>query len=106
MKKFYLFCNNGMSTSMLAQGMQDCARSHNLDLEVKAFSISVMPAIVTEEHPDCILLGPQVGHLLKDAEKSYAPTPVMVIDKGDYGRMLGETVLKKAIKVYKSGQKK
>lgn len=104
MKKFYLFCNNGMSTSMLAQNMQSCADSHNLELEVKAFSISVMPGTIARDHPDCILLGPQVGHLLEDTRASYAPTPVMVIDKGDYGMMRGESVLKKAIKVYKAGQ--
>ena len=37
MKKVYLFCSAGMSTSMLAAKMQEVANSHQLDMEVAAF---------------------------------------------------------------------
>ncbi len=37
MKKFYLFCSAGMSTSMLAKKMQNCANENNLKVEIKAF---------------------------------------------------------------------
>lgn len=37
MKKIYLFCSAGMSTSMLANAMQQSADSHKLPLSVKAF---------------------------------------------------------------------
>lgn len=37
MKKVYLFCSAGMSTSMLASKMQAVANSHNLPMEVEAF---------------------------------------------------------------------
>ncbi|HBF77345.1 MAG TPA: PTS sugar transporter subunit IIB, partial [Clostridiaceae bacterium] len=30
MKKIYLFCDNGMSTSMLARNMQDIGDEHKL----------------------------------------------------------------------------
>lgn len=39
MKKIYLFCSAGMSTSMLAQEMQNVADAHGLPLEVKAILI-------------------------------------------------------------------
>ena len=35
MKRIYLFCDNGMSTSMMAQRMQEVADKHNLPFECK-----------------------------------------------------------------------
>ena len=37
MKRVYLFCSAGMSTSMLASKMQKVATSHDLPIEVEAF---------------------------------------------------------------------
>jgi PTS system cellobiose-specific IIB component len=99
MKKIYLFCDQGMSTSMLAQKMQDIGSEHNLPLEVKAYSIKILEKIMDEENPDCVLLGPQVRHLLEDTKnrlKNY-DVPVGVIDSADYGMMDGEKILKKSI---------
>ncbi len=47
MKKIYLFCSAGMSTSMLAQEMQNVADAHGLPLEVKAYSHSKIGDIVS-----------------------------------------------------------
>lgn len=105
MKKFYLFCSAGMSTSMLAKKMQNCANEHKLKIEIKAFSISIMDDIVKSEKPDCILLGPQVKYLLNETIKKYSPIPVMDINTVDYGRMDGEKVLKSAISLYKKNTK-
>lgn len=103
MKKIYLFCDNGMSTSMLAQQMQNIGEKHKLELEVKAFPIRNLEKILEEKHPDCVLLGPQVRHLFEDAKKRVAPfdVPVGVIDSADYGMMDGEKVLKKTILLMK-----
>ena len=38
MKRVYLFCSAGMSTSMLASKMQGVANSHDLPIEVEAFA--------------------------------------------------------------------
>lgn len=38
MKRVYLFCNAGMSTSLVASKMQEVANQHQLPIEVKAFS--------------------------------------------------------------------
>ena len=46
MKRVYLFCDNGMSTSMMAQRMQDVADSHNLPIECKAFSYKIIQDII------------------------------------------------------------
>ena len=107
MKKIYLFCDNGMSTSMIAKKMQDVGDKHKLSIEVKAFPIRNLEKILDEKNPDCVLLGPQVRHLFEDTKnrvKDYN-VPVGVIDSVDYGMMDGEKVLKKSIvlmKKYKS----
>lgn len=102
MKKVYLFCSAGMSTSMLASKMQEVAKTNKLPVEVKAFSHSRIEEIVAAEHPDVILLGPQVKHLYAEtAEKFSAQTPVAVIDADDYGMMRGDHVLKSALLMLK-----
>ena len=35
MKRFYLFCNAGMSTSLLASKMQKVADEHNIPIETQ-----------------------------------------------------------------------
>lgn len=108
MKKIYLFCDQGMSTSMLAKRMQDIGEKHNLPLEVKAYSIKTLEKIMEEKNPDCILLGPQVSHLFDDTKKRLENynVPVGVIDSADYGMMDGERVLKKAILLMKNHKKR
>ena len=51
MKKIYLFCSAGMSTSMLAQEMQNVADAHGLPLEVKAYSHSKICLLYTSGGP-------------------------------------------------------
>ncbi|MCI8745898.1 MAG: hypothetical protein HFI25_09495, partial [Lachnospiraceae bacterium] len=64
MKRFYLFCNAGMSTSLLASKMQKTADAHELPIEIKAFSDTHMSDVVNEFNPEVILLGPQPLRLL------------------------------------------
>ena len=107
MKRFYLFCNAGMSTSLLASKMQKTADANKLPIEVKAFSDSQMGDIVNEFNPEVILLGPQVKHLYEKVSERYGQDHlVVVIDSTDYGNMDGERVLKKAMKLYKESKGK
>lgn len=102
MKRFYLFCNAGMSTSLLASRMQKVADEHNLPIEIRAFSDSEMDTIVRERNPEVILLGPQVKHLFEKVNERYGAEHIVeVIDSTDYGNVDGERVLKKAMKLYK-----
>ena len=107
MKRFYLFCNAGMSTSLLASKMQKTADANKLPIEVKAFSDSQMGDIVNEFNPEVILLGPQVKHLYEKVSERYGQDHlVAVIDSTDYGNMDGERVKKKAMKLYKESKGK
>lgn len=107
MKRIYLFCGNGMSTSMLASKMQDIANEHSLPIEVKAYPHNQLGEIIETHRPDCILLGPQVKYLYEKTVNDFGSTgiPIDVIDAGDYGMMNGAKVLKTAIKLIKAANK-
>lgn len=81
MKKVYLFCSAGMSTSMLAAAMQKSADAHKLPMSVKAFPHNKLGEIIASDRPDCILLGPQVKYMLKETEDKYGKEgiPIAVI---------------------------
>lgn len=107
-KKIYLFCSAGMSTSILAQKMQEVATDHKLPLEVRAYPIARIDEIVASEHPACVMLGPQVHHQFEDTRiriEQKFDTPVGLLDREAYGFMDGESCLKSAIKVIKSYKK-
>lgn len=103
MKKVYLFCNAGMSTSLVASKMQKVANDYKLPMEVKAYPDAKMDSIVEQMHPDVILLGPQVKFKLEETKKKYEPQgiPVDVIDLEDYGNVNAERILKLAVKMIK-----
>ncbi|MBP2629950.1 MAG: phosphotransferase system lactose/cellobiose-specific subunit [Firmicutes bacterium] len=94
----YLVCNAGMSTSILVKKMQDAAITHNIDVNIEAFSVEILDEKV--ESADVILLGPQIRHMLPDVKKTVGyQCPVDVIDMRDYGMINGEKVLSKALKL-------
>lgn len=106
MKRVYLFCSAGMSTSMLASKMQNVADDHKLPIEIKAFPDGKIDEIVENYHPDVILLGPQVKYKYDDIHARYGNIiPVQVIDQQAYGIMDGEKVLKSAIRLMKQNKK-
>ena len=106
MKKVYLFCSAGMSTSMLASNLQDVANQHNLPIKVAAFPHNKLEEIISEDRPDCILLGPQVKYMYEETVEQFGSQgiPIAVIDQGDYGMMNGEKVLKSAIRLIKANK--
>lgn len=106
MKKIYLFCLAGMSTSMLASKMQETADAHNLPIKVAAYAHNKLGEILNTDRPDCILLGPQVKYMYDETVAQYGKEgiPIAVIDAGDYGMMDGEKVLKTAIKLIKQNK--
>lgn len=107
MRRVYLFCNAGMSTSLLASKMQKVADGHNLPIEVKAFSDSKMESVIKEFNPDVIFLGPQVKYRLEPTVEKFGNLgiPIEVINLEDYGNVNGERVLKRAILLMKENKK-
>lgn len=92
-----LFCNAGMSTSLLVMKMQESVKERNLDIAIKAYPVTSM--INELPYADVVLLGPQVVYKESDALKLAKPLgiPVAVISLKDYGRLNGRGVLDQAL---------
>lgn len=99
MKKIFLCCNAGMSTSMLVKKMQAAAQAQNIDIEINAFPLEKFNESI--EQYDLCLLGPQVRYKLDDFKKIAAlkNKKVEAINPMGYGMMKGENVLKFALEL-------
>jgi PTS system cellobiose-specific IIB component len=99
MLKIRLFCNQGMSTSLLVSKMQEAAQGKNMEVDIVAYPANEMDDRI--DGIDCALLGPQVGYLKSKAEKICGAknVPVDVIPMADYGMCNGENVLEFARKL-------
>ena len=107
-KKIYLFCDAGMSTSIMVNKMMEVVKKHNLPLDITAYPVARIKEIVEKERPIAVLLGPQVRFLFNKTKEEYESQgiPVMVIDSEIYGAMDGEKALKEALKLAKNNKKK
>jgi len=106
-KKIYLFCDAGMSTSIMVNKMMEVVIKHQMPLEITAFPVARAQEVVDQEKPVAILLGPQVRFLLEKTKEQFAPQgiPVAAITPEIYGMMDGEKALKEALKLIKSNKK-
>ncbi|MFB0710836.1 PTS sugar transporter subunit IIB [Buttiauxella noackiae] len=104
MKKIFLCCAAGMSTSMLVERMKQSAASRNIEVEITAVPVSEFDQIITDA--DVILLGPQVKFQLQSISSAAAPhgVPVAAIDMMLYGSMQGDKVLDQALSLLKNAQ--
>lgn len=104
MKKIFLCCAAGMSTSMLVERMKQSAASRNIEVEITAVPVSDFDQIITDA--DVILLGPQVKFQLQSISSAAAPhgVPVAAIDMMQYGSMQGDKVLDQALALLKNAQ--
>jgi len=103
MKKIFLFCEAGMSTSLMVTKMRKVAEERSVPVTIEAYPMVKAHQLITDEKPDCILLGPQVRHFYAEMQKRYADTkiPIALVDTQLYALMDGESVLKQAIKLIK-----
>lgn len=102
--KITLFCNAGMSTSLLVNAMRKAAAIQGKDYEIEAFSLTQ----VQSEGPkaDVILIGPQVRHALNRVKACVPESiPVEPIEMRMYGLMDGKGVLAAAEKLLKESGK-
>jgi cellobiose PTS system EIIB component len=100
MKNITLVCALGMSTSLLAAKMQKAAEAHGMEVVVRAIPETELADY--ENDTDIILLGPQVGYMLKKLKESYEPKGIKVvtINSRDYGLMDGEKVVKDTLALF------
>lgn len=99
MKKIFLCCSAGMSTSMLVQKMKAAAAERGLEADIVAVSLSDFDETIKEY--DVCLLGPQVRFRHDDLAKQAAEygKKVGVVDSMAYGMMNGSKVLEQALEL-------
>ncbi|HCR3984475.1 TPA: PTS sugar transporter subunit IIB [Kluyvera ascorbata] len=104
MKKIFLCCAAGMSTSMLVERMKQSAASRDIDVDITAVPVSEFDQII--EDADVILLGPQVKFQLQRLSAAAEPqgVPVAAIDMMQYGSMQGDKVLDHALSLLAKAQ--
>ena len=98
-----LNCSAGMSTSLLVTKMQQAAKDQGIDANIFACPASEATQHIEQDHPDCILLGPQIRYMESDFKnkvqgqgKDGKDIPFAVIDMRAYGLMDGVKVLQQA----------
>ncbi|GHU62913.1 PTS sugar transporter subunit IIB [Spirochaetia bacterium] len=97
--KILIVCAYGMSSSIIMKKMKEAALAEEIELEVSAHN----PAEVVETvfDVDIILLGPQVAYHKEAIQKLYPDTPVVPIEKLDYGMVNGKKILADTIQFLK-----
>ena len=97
MKKIFLCCAAGMSTSMVVSKMEKAATEKGIDVKVIAVGMDEFEATLPDY--DCCLLGPQIKYKFAEfkAKGEALGKPVAVINAMDYGMMKGEKILNEAL---------
>ncbi|MFT7053593.1 MAG: PTS system cellobiose-specific IIB component [Psychromonas sp.] len=97
MKKIFLCCAAGMSTSMVVSKMKQAAVAKGIEVEIIAVGMNEFDA--TLANFDCCLLGPQIKYKQAEfkAKGDAAGKPVGLINAMDYGMMKGEKILDEAL---------
>lgn len=84
--KWMLCCYAGMTTSILAQKLEEEGASRGMDLQVNAAPIAEAESLVGDEIA-AIILGPHVRFMKEQIEQAAGSIPVYVIPPQDFGTM-------------------
>ncbi len=97
MKKIFLCCAAGMSTSMVVKKMKEAALQKGIEVEITAVGMDEFDA--TLPNYDCCLIGPQIKYKQAEfkAKGEALGKKVAVINAMDYGMMKGEKILNDAL---------
>lgn len=97
MKKIFLCCAAGMSTSMVVNKMKQAAAQKGIEVDITAVGMEEFES--TLGNYDCCLLGPQIKYKFDDFKKKAEAQgkPIAVINSMDYGMMRGDKILTDAL---------
>ena len=97
MKKIFLCCAAGMSTSMVVNKMRQAATQKGIEVEIHAVGMEEFDA--TLPNYDCCLLGPQIRYKFDEFNKKATALnkPIAIINSMDYGMMRGDKILADAL---------
>ncbi|KRM56145.1 hypothetical protein FC18_GL000676 [Lacticaseibacillus sharpeae JCM 1186 = DSM 20505] len=83
--------------------MQKAAEAENTEVKIFAAASNDIRNQLEQQHPDVLMLGPQVRYMANDLKKEL-DIPVDVINMQDYGLMNGAKVLKAAMKLIEDSE--
>ncbi|MFO4448624.1 PTS sugar transporter subunit IIB [Klebsiella quasipneumoniae subsp. quasipneumoniae] len=97
MKKIFLCCAAGMSTSMVMNKMKQAPAAKGIAVDIIAVSMDDFDR--TLPNYDCCLLGPQIKYKFEEFNKKATAVgkKVAIIDSMDYGMMRGDKILDAAL---------
>ncbi|MER0154973.1 PTS sugar transporter subunit IIB [Klebsiella quasipneumoniae] len=97
MKKIFLCCAAGMSTSMVMNKMKQAAAAKGIAVDIIAVSMDDFDR--TLPNYDFCLLGPQIKYKFEEFNKKATAVgkKVAIIDSMDYGMMRGDKILDAAL---------
>lgn len=92
-----LFCNAGMSTSLLVSRMRTSAEERGIEADIVAYATNEAGKRMSEA--DVALIGPQISYRRKEFQElaEACGVPFEVIPSVDYGMVNGERVLDLAL---------
>lgn len=91
--KISLFCNAGMSTSLVGSKLKKSFESVGKDYAVEAYDFSNLD--VEAEDTDIIILGPQIAWAYDDVVKKYSEKKVIQLNMQEFGSMNGDIIRKR-----------
>ncbi len=99
MKKIYMFCTAGASSSLIVKKMQDAATKLGLDYEITAAEYAQADYLL-DEGLDMVLIAPQARIIYGAMVKKFPNIPVVNVDMMAYGMVNGEKIIKDVKKVF------
>jgi PTS system cellobiose-specific IIB component len=86
-----------MSTGIMRGKIEQEAKKNNVEMKVTAVGMDTFQNSLKDVH--LVLLGPQISYAEKEIKGQVGDLPVMIIEPIDFGRMRGDEVYKKMMKV-------
>ncbi len=102
--KLMLMCGAGMSSSLLANKVNEAIQKRNLDVE--SWAISEVDVAKYVGQMDVVLVAPQIRFMMKRIKDVLGDVPIEVIDFQAYGSMNGDKIVDHGIRVYEQSKKK
>lgn len=88
--KISLFCNAGMSTSLVASKLKKSFESAGKDYDIEAYDFSRLDT--EAEDTDIIILGPQIAWAFEDVTNKYSDKKVIQLNMQEFGSMDGDVI--------------
>ncbi|MGL5700369.1 MAG: PTS sugar transporter subunit IIB [Kluyvera sp.] len=83
-----LFCNSGMSTSMMAKKLKAAYAAAGIEHTVEAYDYSSLPDVAPDSQ--IIILGPQIAWAQEDIKRDYPEKLTLTLGIQEFGSMDGE----------------